>query len=287
MELIMPGINQARDEGLEGLGTYHPEDQPKIAIEHGHRYNFFCAPDPISNQEEAPGTIMPPGYFFTRLAALSVAEGRIFEPGVDLVLNAPTSGDVSQTRLYYYWMLWEWTVEEFTINQSLNDKIFTTNIDGFIGSYSINDLVPYENNEGLIDVNLYNGIQDNWDERQILNNVQVNIPTEHAIAYANNADETDNLEVTQYFENPESDVQIVVFGHNHRDTLITTFAEDEKYIYANSGTWIDHPSYGDKTANFVVITPQDNSDAESKTVVKVYNYRNETITEEFSDSVRL
>jgi hypothetical protein len=34
-----------------GLGTYSPVGYPQIAIEHGHRYNFFCAPDPISNQD--------------------------------------------------------------------------------------------------------------------------------------------------------------------------------------------------------------------------------------------
>lgn len=62
IESVLPGINQARDEVL-GLGTYSPVDYPKIAIEHGHRYNFFCAPDPISNQDVAPGTIMPPGTF--------------------------------------------------------------------------------------------------------------------------------------------------------------------------------------------------------------------------------
>jgi len=73
ISLILPGINQARDTSL-GLGTYVPNDLPILAIEHGHRYNFFCAPDPISNQTIAPGSITPPGYFFTRIAALHVAQ---------------------------------------------------------------------------------------------------------------------------------------------------------------------------------------------------------------------
>lgn len=71
VEIIFPGINQARDPEL-GLGTYKPIGYPGIAIEHGHRYNFFCAPDPFSNQTIAPGAISPPGYFFTRIAALSM-----------------------------------------------------------------------------------------------------------------------------------------------------------------------------------------------------------------------
>jgi len=42
-----------------------------LAIEHGHCYNFSCAPDTISNKDIVPGSIMPPGYFFTRIAVLS------------------------------------------------------------------------------------------------------------------------------------------------------------------------------------------------------------------------
>jgi hypothetical protein len=52
IDLILPGIHQAHDPQL-GLGTYTPADLPQLAIEHGHRYNFFCSPDMISNQDEA------------------------------------------------------------------------------------------------------------------------------------------------------------------------------------------------------------------------------------------
>ena len=69
---ILPGINQARDAGKLGLGTYHPDGYPQIAIQHGHRYDFFCSPDPYSNQDLAPGSILPPGYFFTRIAVNSL-----------------------------------------------------------------------------------------------------------------------------------------------------------------------------------------------------------------------
>jgi hypothetical protein len=52
IQRILPGINQARDN-VQGLGTYVTGVQSEIAIEHGHRYNFFCAPDPISNRDRA------------------------------------------------------------------------------------------------------------------------------------------------------------------------------------------------------------------------------------------
>ena len=65
VDLILPGINQARDNDRLGLGTYNPN--PKIAIEHCNRYDFFCAPDPYSNQDIAAGTILPAGYFLPGL----------------------------------------------------------------------------------------------------------------------------------------------------------------------------------------------------------------------------
>jgi hypothetical protein len=44
-EAIFPGISQARDS--EGVGTYRTGLKQEVAIEHGHRYNVFCAPDPL------------------------------------------------------------------------------------------------------------------------------------------------------------------------------------------------------------------------------------------------
>ena len=43
IQSIMPGVSQARD--VRGLGAYTPVDFPELIIEHGHRYNFYCAPD--------------------------------------------------------------------------------------------------------------------------------------------------------------------------------------------------------------------------------------------------
>ncbi len=45
--------------------------------------HFFCAPDPISNQDIAPGTITPPGYFFTRIGVHSYVNN--FPPAGDII----------------------------------------------------------------------------------------------------------------------------------------------------------------------------------------------------------
>lgn len=52
VNIAMPGVNQARDAGNKyGVGTYHPDGFTEIAIEHGHRYDFFCALTPNADRK--------------------------------------------------------------------------------------------------------------------------------------------------------------------------------------------------------------------------------------------
>ena len=286
VNLILPGINQARDPEL-GLGTYFPVDCPKIAIEHGHRYNFFCAPDPFSNQDIAPGTISPPGYFFTRIGALHVSQG--YPPAGDAipVVTQNAEGDASQDLLFKYWKVWNWALNYLTIQNKFDEKIIVTNVDGFAGTYSVNDILPYQATAGgLIDVKLYEGIQDTWAQRQVHNRVTVNIPTDRAIANSALESELSEQAKIQYFLNPASDVRIVVFGHTHVPKIETSNnRQGQKSIYANSGTWIDHNGLSPTLMDFVVITLQGN-DASSQTYVKLYNFKNEVVTLMAEDSLR-
>ena len=274
IESILPGINQARDNVL-GLGTYSPNGHPEIAIEHGHRYNFFCAPDPFSNQDIAPGTIMPPGYFYTRMAALSVKQKKP-SPGETLPIVIPNiGGGESQDLLYRYWKKWAESVKMFPITYKFDNKIIIANVNGFTGNYSVNDLVPFQTSPGgFIDVVLYHGVQDSWEAWQTYNNVPIHIATAHAIDSVSSNTETDHQAGLQYFMNPASDKRIVVFGHTHVPRIdVGTSYEGKKCIYANSGTWIDvNPQL--TTMNFIVITPQ-NLDASSQTLVKLYNFEKE------------
>jgi len=286
VERILPGINQARD-AEQGLGTYSPVDYPKIAIEHGHRYNFFCAPDPISNQDIAPGTILPPGYFYTRIAVLHVIQAPATPADTPPVVTQNTSGDASQNLLFVYWNVWNKALSTYTIANKFNEKIIVTNVDGFNGSYSVNDLLPYQTTAGgLIDVKLYKGIQDTWNQRQALNHVAVNIPISQAIANAAKSSESEFQAKNQYFLNPNSDKRIVIFGHTHDAKIIASDNHiGQKSIYANSGTWIDHNTVATTTMNFLVITPQ-NSNASSQTFVNLYNFENEVVTKMAVDSLR-
>lgn len=284
VESVLPGINQARDEVL-GLGTYSPVDYPKIAIEHAHRYNFFCAPDPISNQDIAPGTILPPGYFFTRIGALCKIQGHP-SPGDSLPVVTPNiSGDESQDLLFRYWKKWVLSVKMFPLTNKFDEKIILSNVNGFTGTYSVNDLVPGQSSPGgFIDLNLYNGIQNSWEARQTHNNVAVHIATAEAIDSVISNTETDRQAILQYFMNPDTDKRIVVFGHTHEPKIVASQSyEDKKCVYANSGTWIDK-NPGKTTMNIVVITPQ-NNDLSSQTFVKLYNFEKNIVTQMAEDSL--
>lgn len=282
---ILPGINQSRDVGKLGLGSYSPENYPEIVIEHGHRYNFFCAPDPFSNQDIAPGTILPPGYFFTRIAALHVVQG--CEQNIDTlpIVTVNGSGGPSQSLLYKYWYLWAWAINELPVNQHFDDDFIITNLNGLNGSYSINDLIPYQKTPGgTIQLNLYNGIQDNWESRCIQNNVNVPIPTEYAIVSSASATGTDTMAYWQYFNYPISNKRIVIFGHSHDAKIKEYYVSGQKNIYANTGTWIDH-NPNKTTMNFIIVTPQD-SDPSSSTFVRLYNFEDEKMTKMIENSLR-
>ncbi len=289
---ILPRINQARDEEEDafGLGTYSPEDYPEIAIEHGHRYNYFCAPDQFSNQDVAPGTIMPPGYFFTRIGAEHVLQQCYESDNVVPEVNLNNPSDESQMLLYAYFKLWENTLNVlFPIENTFGEKIIVTNVNHFTDTYSVNDLLPFQTVEGSIAVNLYAGAQDKWAERCELNNVPIPIPAIEAIRNAASTDQTDRMAVSQYFENPASDKKLVVFGHTHEAKIkASKNLAGEKTIYVNSGTWIDHKEAhaNATTMNFVIITPQSEEDS-SQTKVTLYNFENEVVTKMGEDSLRL
>lgn len=283
---VLPGINQARDD-VQGLGTYTPADFPQLAIEHGHRYNYFCAPDPISNIDIAPGSIMPPGYFYTRIAALHVVQNCTTAGDTNPTVTPNLSGGESQSAAYIYWKVWNTSVLRYPVNNKFTDKIIVTNINGFTDTYSISDIMPYQQTPGgYIDCYLYKGAQDNWNRRQLLNKVAINIPVTEAIAKAGDSTQTDNQAKVQYFMNPNSNKRIVVFGHTHIAKIISSLNyKGQKSVYANTGTWIDH-SLQPTTMNFVVITPQTTSSS-SQTYVKVFNFLNDKVTQMAADSLQL
>lgn len=257
IQSIMPGIFEARD--VRGLGAYTPVDFPEIVIEHGHRYNFYCAPDFSNRSITKTDSILPPGYIFTRMATTSVMQGR---PERDDPLHVVSKNELGEVQYLYflYWNVWKGLITDFPVKEGLDEKVINTNIDGFTGFYSISDVLPYQDLEnGYIDVKLHKGIIEGWDERQTNNLVPVKIPTAEAVLKGDFANHLDDQSAVQYFNNPDSDKRIVIFGHSHEARVITSFNEkQEKNVYINSGTWIDK---NECTMTFAVIIPQKSEDS--------------------------
>lgn len=257
IQSIMPGISEARD--VRGLGAYTPVDFPEMVFEHGHRYNFYCAPDFSNRSITQTDSILPPGYFFTRMATSSVMQGR---PKKDNKLPPVSKNELGDIQYLYflYWNVWKHIITSFSVKEGLDEKVINTGIDGFTDFYAISDFLPYQDPEsGYIDVNLHRGVIESWDERQDNNLVNVKIPIEDAVLKGTFASHLDDQSAVQYFNNHDSDKRIVVFGHSHEARVITSFNEkQEKNVYVNSGTWIDK---NECTMTFVVIIPPKNEDS--------------------------
>jgi len=263
---LIPGIFQARD--VEGLGTYRTGMRSEIAIEHGHRYDSFCSPDPLSNKEitgDYP-SFLPPGYFFTRLAATSVMEGKSASKKDLPYIEAPSKEDADQQDAYSYYKVWLWAMTTFPIEAGFDEKFLYCGVNGYDNSFSLSDILPTVQEDGSISSVLYANVQRRWETVQELNRVVTKNP--FALATAGAIDHTffDAQAVKQYFD-LDPCIDVVVFGHSHVP-VINRFQQgyDKEKVYANSGTWIDeNPNNLDRC--FVVI-----ESGRQSTVVRLMEY---------------
>lgn len=262
----IPKIVQARD--AKGLGTYYTGDRNEIAIEHGHRYDVFSAPDTITNAELCgnENTIMPAGYFYARYAATWVLEGRPkVEKKLPVVTKIPDKTNIDQYGAYLYYSILNKVSKRMTPNEGLNEKIFDMHIAGFDNAYTYLDFYPVQKEDGTISAPvLFKNIQRTWDQRQKVNNVKVPNSFIQAVAGTEDWKYYFNQAKTQYIENSKEKVDVVVFGHTH--VPIYQYLGGGKY-YLNDGTWIDNNT-DDPGVNrtFAVITTG------SKDTAAIYKY---------------
>lgn len=249
------------------------------------RYDFFCAITPGANESEAPGSFLPPGYFFARIAANSFVNPTTLEAATKMTavtLHDPSNAE--QYSKYIYYSLWKTVIDEIIyVNDSFSDPIITTNIGNFTNNYAINDIVPRNNaSDGSIEMDLYNGLftQENWDERQRYNNVAIMNNIDISIVGSLKNAFIDKQAEVQYFQNSESSVRLVVFGHTHNPKMKSyTNLQGKECLYVNSGTWEDRKTR-DKNAtvdqdtinmHFVVIDPVGAD--KKKLQVSLYQYK--------------
>lgn len=279
LQEAIPKIVQVRD--AKGLGTYYTGDRNEIAIEHGHRYDVFSAPDTVTNAELVGNndTMLPAGYFYARYAATWVLEGRPkVEKNLPVVTTVPDKSDADQYGAYLYYSLLKSISTRMTPNEGLEEKIFDMHMDGFDDSYTYLDFYPAQQADGTISAPvLFKNIQRTWAERQRVNQVKVPNGFVEAVAGAVDWEYYFRQAKAQYLENPDENVDVVVFGHTH---VPSYRAMDNGKYYINEGTWIDHNTdYPDATRTFAVITTGE------KTTPALYMYNEDGSLTDIAASV--
>ena len=182
------------------------------------------------------------------------------EKNLPVVTNVPDKSDTDQYGAFMYYSVLKSVSARMTPNESLDEKIFDMHMAGFDDAYTYLDFYPAQQANGMISAPvLFQNIQRTWDERQKIN--QVKIPNSFLEAVAGTVDWEYFFRQAkvQYLENPNENVDVVVFGHTHVPSYC---AMDNGKYYINEGNWIDHNAdYKEATSIFSVITPVEQTTA--------------------------
>lgn len=126
-------------------------------------------------------------------------------------------------------------------------------------SYMFWDILPYFHHPALFR-NLWTN--ENWAALQNNNNVNVELPFVMSILAGGVDPVLDAMAPYEYFNDPDCNKRIVVFGHTHKGMIRQhENTEYEKCIYANTGCWIDdkwgNPANGVTFKTYVELEKKD------------------------------
>jgi len=227
------GFWEGIEEGVEvkpGLGVYYPE--PGIALEHGHNYDLFNAPDLLTTE----GSMLPPGYFITRVYATGNLVNSQKSP-----IQIPEEVSENQTDEWLYEAGWLAAMIAINIPDiQYDERQIVTGVNGYTELYS-----PDSARDIYTET-----IGPNWEQRQTSNGVYHH--EDFLIAELNGITTLEVSAGVQYFK--DNRANIVVFGHTHK-AMVSKSVWSTPKIYANSGTWInkEYLSEGNLTATCVIL----------------------------------
>ena len=253
LQEIIPGIIWKGDN--IGLGIYFPV--PEIVLEHGHRYDFFNCPQPLTN----PGHILPPGYFISRL----YAQGTMDHPG-----NLKSGEDISGS--FEFKTAWDIAYLHTILQYKMVVNPYAMNIlmggiDNYPGPYSFH---------GIKEMYATN-IEDLWGQTQVQNLVPYPMACCFHAIWNGHSDLYTAAEM-EYLDpaTAPKTYKIVGFGHTH-EPLLQVYPKSSVYsgIYANSGSWIDASQTSYDVRTYLIITPGAWSGS-AIDVVSLYQYNLET-----------
>jgi UDP-2,3-diacylglucosamine pyrophosphatase LpxH len=248
LEEIIPGIIWQGDS--PGLGHYSP--LAEMIMEHGHRYDFFNCPQPLSDS----GHMLPPGYFISRLDA----EGLMEQKNTQFKAAQSSVGDIE------FLTAWTAAYEYLRVKYSMTVAADSANIlMGGIDHYD--NPFSYNGVRGKFAAN----IENVWPATEVRNGVPVAMPVMMAIL-----DGSADLSFTASYEYMQSQApekyKIVAFGHTH-NPMLKVYPAGKNYIgiYANTGSWVNAELSSKPVRTFLVIKPGEWTGSDLD-VVSLYQY---------------
>lgn len=250
-------VVQARDAA--GLGTYIPVYATNVVMEHSHRYDVMCAPDPLSNigidSVTETNAFLPAGYFTTRIGATNALYGRKKH---DLSYYNLSASDLTNTRksgtdagnksiLKAVWNV----VSIAKPLEDLENTPMPTGLNGLTHDYKLYEYSFLGNAQPTLYATMYR--QSEWEERLARNNAPTDFPFVLGAVFCEVPDIHYLTAVAAYGKDKSK--RVVVFGHTHQPELSIRRAEGEahSFVYANTGSWVDKKACSYDVGTYVEI----------------------------------
>lgn len=232
-------------EDVEGLGSYISSD---MIMEHSHRYDILCSPDPYSNigidDVTAENAFMGIQYFTTRIAATNRYRGLVkanlgdfgFASLSELEAEAGRPGRDDFNKFILSLVCNVVLIAKHV--EGIDTMAVPTGLYGLTSDYVLDEyFYPSTESEPLLYQTMWK--QQEWERRLLHNNAPADFPFLLG-ALICEVPFADAIAVNRLFGKDDT-YKVVVFGHTHIPYLrIMERGDDEDgYIYANTGSWVD------------------------------------------------
>ena len=230
---------------VKGLGSYVT---PDVVMEHSHRYDMLCSPDPYSNigvdDVTEDNAFMGIQYFTTRIAATNRNKGLAkasmsdfgFASESELKAVADKPGD-DEFNKFIITLVCNVVLMAKPV-EGIETIPVPTGLYGLTSNYFLNE---YFYLTAHSEPKLYQTMwkQQEWERRLQHNNAPADFPFLLG-AMICEVPFTDAVAVDRLFGGDDT-YKVVVFGHTHVPYLriMERWDGEEGYIYANTGSWVD------------------------------------------------
>lgn len=129
------------------------------------------------------------------------------------------------------------------------------------------DILPWLKEKPVI----YDGLwpQATWERHQEIDKVGVKIPYMVSVLAGGVDEVLDSMAPLEFFDNPNSNKRVVIFGHTHKG-IIERFKTCDKgdCLYANTGCWIDERWCDGKGVTMLTYVELEKADGQYKVALK-------------------